>query len=121
MGVRLYPLTQDIATLERLAGVTAGTKKRLDEIQSRHAAERTAAGKDWDSQDDGYRQWKEIKADVDLHVLDSFLTFGWGKFDGLGVATGYSGSLADLDQVALLFRANGIDADPALAGGVCWN
>lgn len=85
MGTRLYPQTTDSALLEKLASVSPGTHVRLEEVKTRHKAE--LAG--WtsvetpsrDRQEREYQHWKEIKNDEDLYSLDTFLTFGWGKFE----------------------------------------
>jgi hypothetical protein len=119
MGTRLYPNTQDTASLEKLAGVAAGTAERLLATQARHAEELKKVDRQFRN-DFEYKQWCEIKDDENMGGLDHFLTFGWGKFDGIGLAEDCSGHLTDPDAIARLFAANGITADIALCEGVHW-
>lgn len=118
MGVRLYPNTSVVASLETLAGVPAGTAARLEETEKRHEAEKAAARARGESTYDlEYRQWCEKNDDPALGDYDAFLTFGWGKFDDPhGVAPDCSGRLTDPVKCALVLRPNGIGGDgPALA------
>ena len=115
MGTRLYPRTKNEAALEKLAGVPAGTAEKLREMEARHKAARVG-NTDPDLE---YRQWCEIHNSA-LGDYSHFLLYGWGKFDGLGLAEGYAGSLTDLDKCRELLRRNGISADAALAEGLYW-
>ncbi len=120
MGIRLYPNTTDVASLETLAGVPAGTAARLAAMEARHAAERADDLLPQEA-DLGYYQWKEIQADEDLGTYSHFLTFGWGKFDSFGLATGYGGELNDEGSIRALFRRNNINpALVPLCEGVHW-
>lgn len=121
MGTRLYPNTQDVAALEMLCGVAAGTAARRAAVELRHAGELAAATPAERSELE-YAQWEEVNNDPDLGTYAAFLLYGWGKFDGRGIAEGYAGSLTDLDAVARLFTRNGIplDVDLALTEGVHW-
>lgn len=119
MGIRLYPNTDNVAILEKLAGVKPGTAARLAEIETRHAAEIETAAHE-ERYDLGYKHWQEIDADEDLGSYSHFMLYGWGKFDGAGIAIGECGSLNDLSEVATLFQRMGINADPAECQGVHW-
>lgn len=111
MGTRLYPNTRNVAALERLARVPAGTKARLEEMEARHKKElEPFAGKaPWERQEIEYRQWCEKNDDEAIGTLDAFETFGWGKFRPCGLANGYAGSLDDLTDCAVVLRGNGIN------------
>ena len=120
MGVRLYPNTKNVASLETLCGVPAGTHARLVATQERHKAE--LVGKSFhERQEPEYRQWKEINDDDAMGTLDAFLTFGWGRFrDSHGVAPDYAGTLTNPVHVVMLLRDNGINVDHALCEGLHW-
>lgn len=138
MGTRLYPLTRDAAALETLAGVPAGTMARLDAIKAPFAARSQArqeafeaapegaagdavrSGLRYEERVDSEAEWNAVNADQDAGTLDGFLTFGWGKFNGVGLALDYAGHLDDLTACRRVLEANGIAADPALTGGLCW-
>jgi len=92
MGVRLYP-TFDLASdiVEVLAGVPEGTAARLETFKSLKS---TMPEEEW---------YDKLYEDSDLHALDHFDVFGWGKLTGpafdfirtnewdesVGVASGY--------------------------------
>jgi hypothetical protein len=67
MGVRLYPVEVSDSVLEVLAGVPEGTAERLKTLETLRP---TMSDKDW---------YDRLYANSDLHTLDSFKTFGWGK------------------------------------------
>lgn len=120
MGIRLYPRTRDVATLEKLAGVPAGTAARLDEVKARHKEvedklDRQAAF------DVGYHHWCEINDDPHLGKYDNFLLYGWGKC-GWPACQGENGfgHCDDVETIKEIFAYHGIVADPALTGGVYW-
>lgn len=78
MGVRIYPQTRNESILEALAEVPQGTMARLNEVRKRHEEVLRSNPTDaWKMRED---QWKEIHDDGNLSALDTFLTFGWGKF-----------------------------------------
>jgi len=125
MGIRLYPNTNNATSLEILAGVSPGTKARLDAIEARHEAEKAAASKE-EHYDLGYKQWGESNDDRELGTLSHFLLYGWGKFNALlGVAMDECcGELTDPIQIRRLFQINGIPSDDgtlALSEGVHWS
>lgn len=74
MGVRLYIDSEDNAVIEQCAGVPAGTIDRLNE----HKANFVPSGDD----DPGYELYCSIHDDADLHAVDQYQLFGWGKFSG---------------------------------------
>jgi hypothetical protein len=127
MGIRLYPNTQKVQSLEVLAGVPAGTAARLEAVKARHAEEAKAwAFKTLREREDAeYAQWKEKQADGHIGTYDTFLVFGWGKFrDHSEDAPGCAGSLSDPAAIARLLAANGLPTDPvfiALTEGVFWS
>jgi hypothetical protein len=129
MGIRLYPNTKNVASLETICGVPAGTAARLEAVEARHAEElKPLAGKaPWERQDVEYRQWCEINDDAALGDYHAFLLYGWGKFNdphGVTVRDGErtcSGSVSDPVKVVLLLRPNGLDETHlALMEGVHW-
>lgn len=108
MGTRLYPRTRNVESLEKLAGVPAGTAARLDAMKLRHDKELEGLDRAQRYEKE-YAQYCERNDDKHVGDYDAFLTFGWGKFeDPCGVAPGYSGRLEDPAKVTQLFRANGI-------------
>lgn len=91
MGIRLYPNTQDAATLEWLAGVPEGTMRLLHlhrEMVKVYMEfkglspynEITIVQYDGEGNDVGYDIHCLIK-DTPVEKLADFLLFGWGKFD----------------------------------------
>jgi hypothetical protein len=71
MGVRLYPDTNVPEELERLAGVTAGTYLKLQELEALRPKQYGEELDNW--YDKFFASGKEI-----VH-LSNFLTYGWGK------------------------------------------
>jgi hypothetical protein len=122
MGTRLYPNTKNVSSLEILAKVPEGTFTRLAEVQERHKKE--LSGVPHQSRYElEYKQWGEINDDPHLGALDTFLTFGWGKFDPCGYAEDYAGHLDNLVQCAIVLRGNGIYLSKehlALTEGLHW-
>ncbi len=72
MGIRLYPNTGCVATLETLAGVPAGTKKKLLELIEFHRGDNDNGRKFVDA------LWDDPN---NKHLLefDMFETWGWGR------------------------------------------
>ena len=119
MGVRLYPNTKNTRNLEILAGMPEGTHARLEALRASFQVDEAATF--FERQDRYEKLWNAVHEDDDLANLDGFLTFGWGKFDGIGLANGYAGSLTDLAHCAMVLRANGIDATHIrLMEGIHW-
>lgn len=118
MGVRLYPNTKNVASLEVLAGVPAGTAARLEEMEARHKKE-LAANPD-NHYDLGYKHYCERHNDPHIGTYSDFLIFGWGKFRPIPETPGYAGSLSNVTAIEELFYINGIEADPMLCEGVHW-
>lgn len=116
MGVRLYPNTNDVAKLEKLAGVPVGTTARLEVIQKRQEAEKAGIPL-FDRYEIDYRHWQEINDDGDLGNLEAFMLYGWGKFRGGNGEC--SGSLEGAAAQALL-DLNGIYASADYCEGVHW-
>lgn len=130
MGVRLYPNTKDAAKLEKLAGVPQGTMAQLEILREAEQLYR-AAHPEVDQQEVGYNFYCITKGDV--ATLDSFLTQGWGKFQGAGLLPEedmYLGN-APVGRLACQLLLNSSGAMPhwdqldaldivVLAGGVHW-
>ena len=85
MAVRLYPNTQDVAVLEDLCGVPAGTHNRLQELKSRELPD---MGSRYANEQARYDL---IHDDPECGCLDAFLTFGWGRANMLPEDAGYAG------------------------------
>jgi hypothetical protein len=116
MGIRLYPKTTNELSLEKLAGVTPGTTQRLQALRKEIGVDE---GKDFFDNQDRYEKFHNAKTE-EMDQLDSFLLFGWGKFDDAGVAIEEYGSLTDKEKIEILFKRNGIHADLDLCEGVYW-
>lgn len=120
MGIRLYPRTNDVAKLEKLAGVPAGTHTRLKELQAAHKA---PEGASYHEADAAYgRLFDAMSAEPNVDRLDSFILSGWGKrySPEHQDENGY-GHVDDVGVIARIFDMHGITADPALTEGVYWS
>ena len=113
MAIRLYPDTTNVASIEVLAGVPAGTTARLEALERKYPE----GGM---TDPDALFEALFAKGSEDLNKLHNFHLYGWGKFDSAGVANDCCGELKDLAQIKHLFAVNGISADPALCEGVNW-
>ena len=71
MGIYLVPRTDDVAALEQLAGVPAGTHQRLLDPG------RDLPGRDGYDQAQAY--YEDIFSDPDLNALDNLRTYGFGR------------------------------------------
>ena len=69
MGTRLYPITDRVDLLERLAGVSEGTSERLKELEKLRETMETI---DW---------YNEIEKYPEAMRLYDFQLFGWGKLN----------------------------------------
>lgn len=117
MATRLYPVTTEIATLEKLAGVPAGTHHRCEEVRKLA---------DCLSQDEAFDL---IQKDDDVANYDNFCTFGYGRInyqlvDDLGYDS-CSGRTNLPEHVRAIARHHAIfDHNIQLlieSGGVEWN
>lgn len=88
MGVRLYPLTQDVSKLEKLAGVPAGTHRDLEVLKQA-----------CDGNEERYYDLLFAKENAALNRLSSFILFGWGK---VRVYRSDCGSVKGLGNIALI-------------------
>ncbi len=117
MATRLYPVTTEIATLEKLAGVPAGTHQRFEEVRKLA---------DCLSRDEAFDL---IQKDDDVANYDNFCTFGYGRINyQLVHDLGYdncSGRTNLPDHVRAIARHHAIfDHNIQLlieSGGVEWN
>jgi len=108
MGIYLGPRTDDVAVLEQLAGVPAGTHQQLLD-----------PGRDLPCRD-GYDQaqayYEEIFGDPDLNALDNLRTYGFGRIKPAvftilreaGKDT-QAGSITNPDLVRLVVDVQGVD------------
>lgn len=80
MGVRLYPNTTDAAKLEKLAGVPEGTMAQLEIL--REAEQLYCAAHPEVYGDEVSYNFYCIAKGSHVATLDSFLSQGWGKFQG---------------------------------------
>ena len=76
MGIYLSPRTDDVAVLEQLAGVPAGTHQRLLEVDAKYPGRDLA---DRDGYDQAQAYYKEIFGDLELNALDDLRTYGFGR------------------------------------------
>jgi hypothetical protein len=112
VGVRLHPITENPAVLEKLARVPSGTMRRLNSLKAVKVC--TRKGVDYylvagvshlmprrdfnDSEQIWEAEWKATQSDPDVTRLDSFLMEGWGKMRSVPTATFRSlGMLDDQD------------------------
>lgn len=102
---RLFPYTRKPETLELLAGVPAGTAAAADQLRQELDGLDTV----------DYDGWKAAKeaAGADACALDTFNTFGWGRFRGwqAAEAAGHDpviGSTSDETLIAALLDAQGV-------------
>jgi hypothetical protein len=117
MATRLYPVTTDTTTLEKLAGVPAGTHQRFEEL--RKIAECLSR----------YEAYDLIQNDDDMANYDNFCTFGYGRInyqlvDDLGYDN-CSGRTNLPEHVRAIARHHAIfEHNIQLlieSGGVCWS
>lgn len=120
MGTRLYPKTRNIAILEKLAGVPAGTNEVLKELEAKRDS--------MDTKDYYDLLAKHPNADI----LDGFCVFGWGKLNSeqwiiakelLGPDECWNGSLTNPVDVERMLAGkhcslNGVSIQEL--EGVCW-
>lgn len=79
MGVRMYPITDDPAKLEKLCRVNTGTADKLRRLSE--SEEFRARGEDYrDACQRRERLLDAFHEDEDLWVYHNFLSRGWGKF-----------------------------------------
>ena len=108
MGIYLSPRTDDVAALEQLAGVPAGTHQRLLDPG------RDLPGRDGYDQTQAY--YEEIFGDTDLNALDNLRTYGFGRIKPAvftilreaGKDT-QAGSVTNPDLVRLVVDVQGVD------------
>jgi hypothetical protein len=121
MGTRLYPATNDIATIEKLAGVPAGTKATLDRLTAEGKKISAATG-------DEFAVFDHIRTNQDAARLDSFITFGWGKVSYKTIAElGYDGCYGGtknpehVEKIAIYNEVPEEDIKTLIeSGGVWW-
>jgi hypothetical protein len=142
MGVRLYPQTKDAATLEKLAGVPAGTMHLLDlwkEMQKVYCEAKGVTPFSSSLEDQAHGRdigidFFSISHGSDVDWLETFLLNGWGKFSYKIPGQEECGELGPCREAVLMLKSSsaasfyGIDTDNALdvldviveAGGVYW-
>ncbi len=122
MGIRLYPNTKNVANLEILAGVPAGTAQKLTEIEARHPNRHGV--NNWSAVEAFYDELY-LKENSDVNAYQHFLLNGWGKFDHCGIVDSFDveccGSENDAQKIRMLFALNGINADVSLCEGISWS
>jgi hypothetical protein len=121
MGMRLYPNTQRVESVEKLAGVPAGTMERLDALRKQYGVDDESLG--FFERENAYGRFFDAKErDANVNVLDHFVLFGWGKVYSPEHQNEWGGGrIDDIATVAALFKDEGIEADPALTEGVHWS
>jgi hypothetical protein len=122
MATRLYPITNNPATLERLAGVPAGTYAKLEALR---ATRNSRPG-----QENAQAVFYEaVYNDKNLVRMNNFNVFGWGRVNP-DACPDYSGRETDPVKCLDILAAHGIEID--LSGengalevadleGLCWN
>jgi hypothetical protein len=134
MGTRLYPMTKDTALLEKLAEVPPGTAAALERFEAVTAAltdEQLLAltGLDVNTRGNGRHCaiYKLREAVEEIANYDSFITFGWGKFQGhqlVAPANRVCNGTTDLALVKQLLQAQGVTLPDGVTtvslGGLCW-
>jgi hypothetical protein len=134
MGVRLYPNTKNVANLEKLAGVPEGTAARFAELDTTFKVQKKVINDEFQlptttEERQGElrsqylaleeRQWNAVNEDEDIGQYDALLTFGFGKFSNpfSNDPDDYAGHFEG-EQVAVVLKHNGINADAALCEGL---
>lgn len=109
MATRLYPLTKNKASIEKMAGVPEGTHAKLDEIESRYSEMR------------GDEFHHTIHADSNVGALYNFILFGWGRVQW-PINECY-GSTTEPELVANMLCEQGecTQENLQLCEGLCWN
>lgn len=96
MATRLYPNTNSPEILEKLAGVPAGTARKLEAIREKYQAQRQeawatfhsiiAAGSTAEAAQEacydhsvGEAEYNEISANPEVSRMDHFMVFGWSR------------------------------------------
>ncbi len=118
MGTRIYPLTQNVTNLEKLAGVPIGTSQRLKEFLSENPAS---------SSEERYMRYLKLIEDEELSRYYHFQQNGFGKprsyrdFD-VYVCNYENSKVTDLKVVqTILKRHLGLTkVEPNLCEGLCW-
>lgn len=119
MGTRLYPNTKNPATLEKLAGVPAGTFKLYQELEDERKQfkdelqSRFDQGHDRDelfrsNENFEEKMWNRKQENPDVSRLDHFIMYGWGKIQFEGGCSGEHTDLYHVDQV-LFWQGVGSD------------
>ena len=108
MGIYLSPQTDNVAVLEQLAGVPAGTHQRLLDPG------RDLPGRDGYDQAQAY--YEEIFGDPDLNALDNLRTYGFGRIKPAAFTIlreagkdTRAGSVTNPDLVRLVVDVQGAD------------
>lgn len=122
MGTRLYPQTKDPSKLEQLAGVLPGTsrlvpfKKELEKSFLKMREGATFTDEDGDE--------RPVRAEYEFHSLfrnsdvdryETFLLFGWGKFDLDLVPDDQDqcgGETTDRDRMLAMLLSSAWNSDP---------
>jgi hypothetical protein len=116
MATRLYPITEDPAKLEKMAGVPAGTSEVLKAIESRFVAKPGETSAQAFTREE--QEFYAINAEPNAAQLHCFLLFGWGRMrkyiDPIGNTT-------DPKLMAEIGRAQGINVPADLCEGFCWS
>jgi hypothetical protein len=101
MGVRLYPILREGATINHIVNVSSKKYQKYLELQKLK-----------ESSPEEYHDM--LSMDDELFILNKFDTFGWGTFIPLPEMLdedGYvlsNGELRDFDRIKMLFLDNGI-------------
>ena len=111
MATRLYPKVS-VETLERLAGVPAGTHDWLVAVRNKYPP---PGEQGWEQ---AQRYFVEVGADPDLDTLDNFLTCGWGRLSLAAskvieaAGLDYIGVTTDRQLIRRLLEAQGVVLPP---------
>ena len=122
MATRLFPLTNDVALLEKIAGVPAGTAKVLEQIEATIPE---------GCPNTGCPRYDAIHAQQDVEAYHDFLLFGYGRLKAfqlvrsLGMVE-YSDGTQDPALIRQICRIQGNVPEEAVElmienGGVYWN
>jgi len=109
MATRLYPLTKNKASIEKMAGVPEGTHAKLEEIESRYSEMR------------GDEFHHAIHADSNVGALYNFILFGWGRVQWPINECYGSTTKHDLVAAMLVEQGECTQENLQLCEGLCWN
>ncbi len=127
MATRLYPNTTNVAILEKLAGVPAGTSAALDIFEAVWDAKKAESPRGFYDSDLGYEEYKARQENAAIDQYHNFMLYGWGRVDPRVCRDDNNGTTDEAD-CKVIANAHGADYSIEKAGltladleGFHWN